>query len=148
MPSKALEGTDKKKTRRKGSAGIDARGKSGLFTGAGGKKGAGKVKVTDSVSLAKAATGDSTPVNTRITRSAESFSPADRAAKRKADRDAEPQLGKTLAQIASGVGPGRTTIGAAISGGLSGAAVGATIGEEIHRANRAKKKKKDGQAKS
>lgn len=133
----------KPKRKKQGSTAIDAK----IFNrGAGGGKGAGRVKVTKSISLAKAAQGDSGTVNARITRDSDSFSPADRAETRRKKREEGPQLGKRLAAIASSIGPGKSRIGRAISGGLSGAAVGATIGEEIDRSRKAKakKKKKDG----
>jgi len=118
-----------------------------------GGKFAGRVKISRSVSLAEAASGEVKPINTRVTRKSDDFSLSERAEKRKADRDKGPQLGKRLAAIAAGLTPGRSKIGAAISGGVSGAAIGATIGEELdankrRRRKRAAKKsnKKNGKA--
>lgn len=127
---------DKKKT-----VAVDAVGEKGVFTGGG--KYAGKVRLTRSISLAESATGKKGKVSTRVTKSAEGFSPADRAAKRAEKKADEPQLARKLTAIAAAVRPGRSAIGAAISGGLSGAAIGATIGEEIsaHKRRKAKKRK-------
>lgn len=134
MPTPAKEA----KRKKQGAAAIAALGKGGLFS----KGSPGKVKVSESVSLADSATGKSSPVVRRVVRDAEDFSPSERAAKRESEKG--PQLGATLAQIASAVPPGRSKVGAAISGGVSGAAIGATIGEAISASKR-KKAKKDGQ---
>lgn len=112
-----------------------------------GGKFAGRVKISRSVSLAEAASGDAKAINTRITRKSDDFSPSERAEKRKADRDKGPQLGKRLAAIAAGISPGRSKIGAAISGGVSGAAIGATIGEELD-ANKLRRRKRAAKKKS
>jgi len=126
--------TAKKKQRRKqGAAAIAAAGKESLFT-RGGKYG-GKVKVSESVSLAKEAKGDKGPVARRIVRESDEFHPSERAAA----REHKPSLGETLAGIAKAVGPGRSKIGAAISGGVSGAAIGATIGESLGKRKKRKK---------
>lgn len=135
----------RKRDKKKASTAVAALGEKGVFTEGG--KYAGKVQLTRSVSLAEGAAGKNGKISTRITKSAEEFSPSGRAAERAEEKEKGPQLGKKLAALAAGIQPGKTAIGAAVSGGLSGAAIGATIGEEIGAAKRRrdKKRKKDEQ---